>query len=217
LTFSSRKIVDYKTAILCLEEFLKWLLRTKNALMYVWKLELQARGQIHFHILSDAFVHWKEVREKWNYIQGKYTDILKGMDYNSTDIHAIYKASDVGRYISKYISKNEDNPETLAKMQIKKFWGCSRNLQGQKRFTFEYDGRFNGVPEITEIMNKSDLYELECSEFATYYRYEKTTQNHSTTIDLMKSEYIRGLFISWANSIIPNYYTDLFTPQEVEP
>lgn len=209
LTFSSKKIVDYATSIKCLEEFLKWLNRTKGALMYVWKLELQKRGQIHFHILSDVFVHWREVRDKWNYIQARHTDILGGMDYNSTDIHSIHQAKDVGQYIAKYISKNEDAPEVLAKMKIKKFWGCSKNLQGQKRFTFQYDARFDPLPEMVEIMNAPNLYELECSEFASYYRFKDTDKNNSTTKTLMQNEWVRYQFRKWAHGIIPNYHTEL--------
>lgn len=52
-----------------LVHFLQWLRRTKGCKNYVWKLEFQANGQIHYHITTDTFIPYSEIRDKWNNLQ----------------------------------------------------------------------------------------------------------------------------------------------------
>ncbi len=42
-----------------------------NVDLYVWRAEKQKNGRIHFHILTDKFIPWNELRNVWNRIQGK--------------------------------------------------------------------------------------------------------------------------------------------------
>jgi hypothetical protein len=44
----------------------KW--KVKN---YLWRAEKQKNGNIHFHILTDKFIPWNELRNVWNRIQNK--------------------------------------------------------------------------------------------------------------------------------------------------
>ncbi len=55
----------------CLEPFLLWLRRKHKCLMYLWKAELQGRGQVHYHITMDTFVHYEQIQKKWNELQQK--------------------------------------------------------------------------------------------------------------------------------------------------
>jgi len=50
-----------------------------NVKNYLWKAEKQVNGNIHFHILSDKFIHWNELRNVWNRIQNKlgYVDAYR--------------------------------------------------------------------------------------------------------------------------------------------
>jgi len=52
-----------------LVHFIQWLRRTKNVTTYIWKLELQANGQIHYHITTPSFIAWQEIKDKWNNLQ----------------------------------------------------------------------------------------------------------------------------------------------------
>jgi hypothetical protein len=52
-----------------LKPFLDWLRRTKGVNTYIWKAELQRNGQIHYHITLPDFIHYREIRDKWNDIQ----------------------------------------------------------------------------------------------------------------------------------------------------
>lgn len=38
---------------------------------YLWRAEPQCNGNIHFHILTDKFIPWSELRDTWNRIQNK--------------------------------------------------------------------------------------------------------------------------------------------------
>lgn len=46
---------------------------------YVWRAEKQNNGNVHFHILTDRFIPWSELRDVWNRIQNKlgYVDRYK--------------------------------------------------------------------------------------------------------------------------------------------
>lgn len=123
---------------------------------YLWKAELQERKQLHYHIVTNAWLHFVEIRRVWNDLQkarGWTQDYckLKGHhDPNSTDVHSIYKIRDVRRYLSKYIGKQQfiespANPEAgfpALKIPVAldaKVWGCSEDLKGKKRFSAPMD------------------------------------------------------------------------------
>lgn len=126
---------------LLLSPFLHWLRVKKNCKSYLWKLELQERGQIHYHITTNEFIEFTEIRNKWNELQlncGMLEDFKKKFghtDPNSTDIHAVYKVQDIKKYLLKYLSKTEQNEEKVNG----KVWDCSENLKGVQSFEVEYD------------------------------------------------------------------------------
>lgn len=71
----------------CLNQFFvearkKW--HVKN---YLWRAEKQINGNIHFHILTDRFIPWSELRDVWNRIQNKlgYVDVYRQqmLDFHS--------------------------------------------------------------------------------------------------------------------------------------
>jgi hypothetical protein len=123
---------------------------------YIWKAELQKRQQLHYHLVTNAWLHFAEIRRVWNDLQKArgWTDDYhrqKGHhDPNSTDVHSIYKIRDVRRYLSKYIAKQEyqaspANPEAgfpalmIPVVLDAKVWGCSEDIKGKKRFTVKLD------------------------------------------------------------------------------
>jgi hypothetical protein len=72
LTLASSQIhSDNEIKSQCLNQFFveakkKW--QVKN---YIWRAEKQKNGNIHFHILTDKFIPWSELRTTWNRIQNK--------------------------------------------------------------------------------------------------------------------------------------------------
>lgn len=120
-----------------LKPFLQWLQKTKHVTDYIWKAELQKRGQIHYHITTNKWILWSEIKNKWNYLQrinGLLDDYYKKNNHynpNSTDVHKVYKIKNIEAYLCKYLSKSEkDKGNTEGKI-----WDCSRSLKGKKYFT----------------------------------------------------------------------------------
>lgn len=54
-----------------LSPFLSWLRKTKGVNTYVWKAERQINEQIHYHLTLPDFIHYQEIRKKWNALQKK--------------------------------------------------------------------------------------------------------------------------------------------------
>lgn len=52
----------------CLNQFLIELKRDFFIKRYVWRAEPQANGNIHFHIVTDKFIPWSQLRKSWNRI-----------------------------------------------------------------------------------------------------------------------------------------------------
>lgn len=139
LTISSTsKLITAKEAhSLLLEPFLLYLRRRHQVRNYVWKAELQKRGQIHYHITLDQFVLYTDIRDKWNELQEKhgllddYRALGTGRQANSTDVHAIKKVRNIESYMIKYMSKdNADDASTTGKV-----WDCSVNLKRAKYYS----------------------------------------------------------------------------------
>lgn len=167
LTISSIINIDHSLAYNnLLKPFLDWLRKTKGNNLYLWKAELQKRGQIHYHITINSFIPHHEIRQKWNYLQAKNNLIQKGKTPPSTEIKAVKNIKNIENYLAKYISKavNEegkvyetsraertaDSVEVLGAVIscfpsqtnnfecIKgKIWDCSDSLKCNKYFTLE--------------------------------------------------------------------------------
>ena len=60
-----------------LSPFISWLRKTKEVNTYLWRYERQKNGQIHYHLTLPNFIHYKEIREKWNKLQAKAGIIAK--------------------------------------------------------------------------------------------------------------------------------------------
>ncbi len=54
-----------------LHQFLIEMQRKWHASLYLWKAEKQKNGRIHFHVITDKFIPWNELRNVWNRIQQK--------------------------------------------------------------------------------------------------------------------------------------------------
>ena len=133
-------------------------LRKNGDFSYMWKAELQKRGQLHYHLATNTFLPWTDIRNGWNNLQRsagylqKYGLKHKHYDANSTDVHGIYKVKNISAYLSKYLSKTGDS-------KLKgKVWDCSKDLK-QKRFSF-----IVGNTVIDNIEKGIDIGEIEAIE-----------------------------------------------------
>lgn len=128
-----------------LEPFLLYLRRSHQMKSYIWKAELQKRGQIHYHLTSDCFISHTTLRNKWNEYQSKhgllddYFNAQGHYNANSTDVHSVYKVKNIEAYLIKYLAKEGSEAEATAG----KVWDCSVNLKHNSYFTttatYHYD------------------------------------------------------------------------------
>lgn len=54
-----------------LNQFLIELKRDFNVDNYIWRAESQKNDNIHFHLITDKFIPWSQLRKSWNRIQEK--------------------------------------------------------------------------------------------------------------------------------------------------
>lgn len=103
---------------------------------YFWRAERQKNGNIHYHVVFDAFIDWQHIQAKWNKILDRYGYIEAynknnpggSGTPNSTDIHALKKIDDVASYVIKYCTKESEEKQKING----RVWGCSKELKGLK-------------------------------------------------------------------------------------
>jgi hypothetical protein len=110
-----------------------WLsyMRIKQGLQnYVWKLEFTKNNVIHYHITTDTYLHWRTVRNVWNY-QLKEAGCLSVFkekyghyDANSTDIHATKHVRNFCAYMIKYVCKSAAS----SLLPAGRLWSCSQRI-----------------------------------------------------------------------------------------
>lgn len=104
---------------------------------YVWKCELQKNESIHYHITTDLFLPWEQLRQHWNAILAKnglleaFQEQYGHSNPNSVDIHSVNKINDLEAYLVKYVSKEYQNQKRING----KIWDCSKNLKESAYFT----------------------------------------------------------------------------------
>lgn len=93
--------------------FIEWMKEKHCATMYLWKAESQANGNIHFHISTHVFIHWKEIRWKWNRICAThgyckiFQDGSNDLGDSATQVKAAKSPEHVGGYLAGYIGKKD--------------------------------------------------------------------------------------------------------------
>lgn len=103
-----------------LAPFLKWMERSHNCQSYVWKAEAQENGNIHFHITTNQFIHWKQVRAKWNRLLAKhgyckvFQDGTNDKGNAATQIKAVKGLNGIVAYMQKYICKPDFMKKNLS-------------------------------------------------------------------------------------------------------
>lgn len=61
--------VDLQTKLL--NPFLVYFRKYSALKNYVWKLEYQDNGKLHVHLTVDTFIHWQDIRKRWNHLLNK--------------------------------------------------------------------------------------------------------------------------------------------------
>ncbi len=123
LTFNNENDFDINDPFECNKKFtifMKRIRRRYKNIRYIVVVEFQKRGAVHYHLLTDLpYIEKSELSEIW--------------EYGFIDIRAIRSAEEIGRYISKYFTKNINDP----RLKGARLYHTSKNLIRSKIFYFE--------------------------------------------------------------------------------
>jgi len=109
----------------------KWAKYNCGLSNYVWKAEVQKRGELHLHVITDCYIHYSNLNFAWNRILKKEGLLNGHIKPNSTDVHAVLEddVKDLTAYVVDYMQKKGKNEEGEVVREIKgRLWGCSRAL-----------------------------------------------------------------------------------------
>lgn len=169
-----------------LEPTLRILRKSHSLKSYIWKVELQSNGQVHYHITCDIIINHTTLRDIWNNLLRKH-DMLEdfkvryGHDNpNSTDIHKVYNVRNLEAYLVKYICKEYQN-ETKINAKI---WDASMNIKTADYFKIELDFELhqfirqmqNQVTVITHYFEKAIYLDFKTSDYYSYFNNNIVSQ-----------------------------------------
>lgn len=135
-------VTDKQLKQTCLKQWLEYWKDQLPGMSYVWRAERQLNGNLHFHLITDRYIHYKRIQETWNRCLtplGFIDAFEKANGHrqpNSTDVHAVKAIRNLAAYIAKYMSKKEKEGQKVEG----KLWDCSRNLKAKDVCAFPASG-----------------------------------------------------------------------------
>lgn len=108
---------------------------------YVWKIEAHENGNLHVHICTDTFIHYKSLRQSWNRtldhngLLDTHFQKFGNKDPNSTDVHATRKVNDLAAYLCEYMVKKP----SLAATYKGRIWSCNYALSHKNSCSLNVD------------------------------------------------------------------------------
>jgi len=138
LPFDQGTITDQFIKSRLFEPWLKRMQSNYKLRNYVWKCERQKNGNIHFHITTDVFIHYADIRFHWNQLiiknglMSQFADKYGHSDPNSTDVKSVKSIRNIAAYISKYMSKDDDKDQPIGG----RIWGSSYSLSDRNATSY---------------------------------------------------------------------------------
>lgn len=146
---------------------------------YIWKVELQNNGQVHYHITTEIMINHTALRNIWNNLLRKHDMLVEFQkEYghanpNSTDIHAVHKVNNLEAYLVKYICKEYQNETKLDA----KIWDCSKNIKTADYFKTPLDftthqiirGLQKAREVVTHYFEKAIFLDFKTSDYYIYF------------------------------------------------
>ena len=133
LTLPSEQI--HPTSVItkeCFNQFLTEIRSQYKVENYVWRLEFQSNGNVHYHIVTDSYIDYYIVRKVWNRIINKlgyvdrFSNVMKSLSFNEY-------------YQTRYLNNSH----------VCKRYGNNKNVIFQKAF----DNYTKGVREGWKVPN----------------------------------------------------------------
>lgn len=122
LTLPSKQIHTDLEIKKCLNNFLTTMRQRFGLVNYVWKAELQKNENIHFHIITDVFIHHTVIRYYWN----KALNVLGYVDRYSEQFsrmslqeYAAYRNLPISQALNGFLFGRNSNWMSPATEQVK--------------------------------------------------------------------------------------------------
>lgn len=176
----------------CLTPYIETLKRKYDVWNYFWRAESTKKGNIHFHLLIDSYIHHKAVREEWNRIVNKlgYVDRFESLhghrDPNSTDIRKLRSVKSATAYVLKYVTKTQGYRPIDGRIH-----GCSdavRELKPYEVFMEDEDREL-----LNEATEKEDCFCIveECFTFISMKVLEYLKRKKSNRLEELRAYYTK--------------------------
>lgn len=193
----------------CLEPFLRWMRIKWNCDMYIWKAELQKRGQLHYHITSNCFIPFAEVRKKWNELQkaaGYLDNFYNKFGHHNppgTEIKSVKNKKDLVGYIQKEIAANytiveeatkdyQNTDELKQKLSVfGKVWDCSLNLKAYDYCTVPFAGTTK--ENVCQMVDDGELEMIE-TDHCTIFKTKRDKKGKLRPAWQVLSDYDRRIY-----------------------
>lgn len=198
-----------------LEPFLKWMSRKYGSNTYIWKAEVQSNGNIHFHITTNVFVHWKAIRLKWNrlqfnhgyFVNSKFENPIE--EANSTDVHSVKNQGTIINYLVKYFSKSDSRKKTCS---LYVDTNQSNMMLHNYDWEMEPDGAWYELKRPVQCKLWSCSHHLTNASIrieAGYKAFEDYQSFLSNNPDITKTELERCLLFTYSPTVINSMPSDV--------
>lgn len=151
LTLPDKQVHHDRVLRKSLSRFMDNMKKSYQVDYYVWKAEPQKNGNIHFHILMDRWVDYKDINRIWNNQLEPLGYLNKHKNPNSTDVHSLKNIKNATSYMVKYMTKKETDKRPI----VGALWGASNELK-----KMEYPTFYDTCKEFDDIL--SYLYSSSC-------------------------------------------------------
>jgi len=201
---------------------------------YVWKMEKQRNGNVHFHILGDQFIPYSELNNIWNRLclkmgySKEYKVSNKTKIANSTDIHSLRKIKNVVGYVLKYMVKEDkknrlkihrsniefkpspDYNKNSLSINTKRF--LNNTAQRGRIWTCSYNlTKLKGGEEELDNMLKSEIELLKKKKGTRVYNKDFCTALYMDS-NILSPELTPNLYrilMDYIRKLFPNYQTQI--------
>jgi hypothetical protein len=207
----------------------KW--RVEN---YIWKFEQQKNGNAHWHILTDQWIPYLELRNTWNRIVEKlgyiteFEKINHHRNPNTTDVHSLRKIKNVVGYVLKYMVKADKKyHSTIKKSELNYQYSPDYNKNtlsiNVKKFLSRQAGRgrlWTCSTQLSDLKGGEDELDnaltIEIERLKKKKGVQSKTNEHFTgvfyfddTINEREFPLLHKLLYSYVRKIFPNYQEKL--------
>lgn len=200
-----------------LNHFIIKLQRETNVVHYFWRAESQVNGNIHFHLLIDAFVAYSQLQGMWNLVLDKlnyvsdFENAHGHRNPNSVDVRKPKNQADIIEYVIKYASKDEEN-----RLVAGRIWGMSDSLRNLKVYSslmcHSLEAKLVAAIEAKQII----VYSKEFFTVLIFKQEFRSTPLYSSLISSSYS-YYHDLFVKLYCAPPPEHFVNITdTPEPID-